>query len=291
MARFTTLSRFGAAIATAGLLLAGCAEPLDTIPGAELASWQAAGYAPSSAEAVEHRLSDLEPILGRGKLGRPLPSFAGVHVAMDVGADGAVTRARVVDYPMYQEPPPKHGAAQALAQARALRFEPFVRDGRPAPARVTVLFPLVETRVPPPPSRSFPQGDLSSARIELVRTGCYGTCPAYRVSISGSGEVLWDGVGNVAKVGEARGQVDPEVVAALLERARAIGFFDLRDVYRANITDGPTYEVSVTIGGKTKRVEDYMGAHAGMPYAVTSFEQAVDRAARTAVWIGPDRPR
>lgn len=176
-----------------------------------------------------------------------------------------------------------------MTQARALRFETFLSNGRPTAAKVELWIPLLEARVAPPVSRSFPNGDLEETVIELTRSGCFGTCPTYSVTINGKGEVLWRGDANVAVGGEARDRVDPKVVAALLDRARGAGFFDLRDRYAADVTDSATYTVSITHGGRTKRVEDYVGTAAGMPYEVRQLEQAIDRAARTSRWVGPER--
>ncbi|HMS03660.1 MAG TPA: DUF6438 domain-containing protein, partial [Gemmatimonadaceae bacterium] len=130
---------------------------------------------------------------------------------------------------------------------------------------------------------------LADTRFILSRTGCFGSCPAYTVTIEGSGEVTWQGEAYVAQRGAARRRIEPSAVTALLDRARAAGFFDLKDVYRADITDGATYTVTITHGGLSKTVEDYDGALVGMPWEVTLLEQAIDRAAGTAKWIGPDQ--
>lgn len=285
-----------APIIVLALLGAACAdpgpafEPEDTMHRQEVEAWKSTGYAPNRAEAVEHRLTDLEPVVADFEGDRQWP-FSAVHVATTVGADGRVVSARVVgEPPSYtNEPGSVQAARQALDQVRALRFEPFVRDGVPVIANLEVFVPMVEVRSSPPPSRTFPEGPLAGTRIELKRTQCFGSCPAYTVTISGAGEVTWQGDAYVAIRGEAKDKIDPKVVTALLDRAKAAGFFDLRDVYRADVTDGPTFTITITHGGRIKRVEDYNGELVGMPYEVTLLEQAIDRAARTARWIGPDQ--
>ena len=55
--------------------------------------------------------------------------------------------------------------------------------------------------------------------------------------------------------------------------------------YRASVTDNPTYVLSIAIGGRTKEVEDYVGAWEGMPAVVSELEEEVDKLARTERWI------
>jgi ankyrin repeat protein len=57
-----------------------------------------------------------------------------------------------------------------------------------------------------------------------------------------------------------------------------------------NVTDLPTYRISLTVAGKPKVLTDYAGQAVGMPAAVTALEQAIDQAADTDTWIrGNDR--
>jgi hypothetical protein len=56
-------------------------------------------------------------------------------------------------------------------------------------------------------------------------------------------------------------------------------------VYRAGVTDNPTYCLKLKLGGEAKVVEDYVGAWVGMPATVTELEDAVDQAADSARWV------
>src|SRR5689334_10106440 len=51
--------------------------------------------------------------------------------------------------------------------------------------------------------------------ITFERTPCFGTCPVFKVSVSGSGAVRFDGVGNVDSVGTYTGRIDEKSAAAL----------------------------------------------------------------------------
>lgn len=126
---------------------------------------------------------------------------------------------------------------------------------------------------------------LEDVRISLTRDVCFGFCPAYSVSITGEGEVIYEGRAFVNAVGERRAQIPQSDVAALVARFDAAGFDTLRDEYRANVTDLPTFTLTLERGGRTKTVVDYGGELAGMPDGVRALQDDVDRVAGTARWI------
>ena len=122
--------------------------------------------------------------------------------------------------------------------------------------------------------------------ITLERTACYGECPVYQVTIDARGNVIFEGRHFVRAQGRHTETIPVSSVASLLATAYRIGFFDLRDSYRAPITDLSTTIVTITANGRTKRVEDYFGA----PKDLKQFEYAIDEAAGTQGWIRTDAP-
>jgi ankyrin repeat protein len=91
-------------------------------------------------------------------------------------------------------------------------------------------------------------------------------------------------------VGRRTAQIDPSAVATLLARAEGIRFFQMRDAYRrienpdgthSSPSDLPTKIVTITVNGRTKRVEDYVAA----PDALDELEREVDDAAWTKRWV------
>ncbi|MCX7515176.1 ankyrin repeat domain-containing protein [Frateuria hangzhouensis] len=54
--------------------------------------------------------------------------------------------------------------------------------------------------------------------------------------------------------------------------------------YRAQITDSPTYRLTLEIGDEAHEIEDYVGAEAGMPSVITNFEDEVDLVAHSSDW-------
>jgi hypothetical protein len=118
--------------------------------------------------------------------------------------------------------------------------------------------------------------------IRLQRTSCLGPCPVYTVTIDARGTVTYDGERAVRVVGRQTAQIDPSAVATLLARAEQIHFFDLRDAYRVSLVDDiPTEVVTIVVNGRTKRVEDLVGA----PDSLKEFEREIDKAAGTRRWV------
>jgi hypothetical protein len=129
--------------------------------------------------------------------------------------------------------------------------------------------------------------------IQLQRTSCLGPCPVYSVAIDASGAVTYDGEQSVRVVGHQTARVSRSAVAALLATAERVHFFELRDAYRSIenpdgsvtvVSDMPTKIVTITVNGRTKRVEDYVGA----PDELADLERAIDEIAGTKRWIFVD---
>jgi hypothetical protein len=127
------------------------------------------------------------------------------------------------------------------------------------------------------------------ALIRLQRTSCFGPCPIYTVTIDARGTVTYEGERYVRVVGRRTAQIDTSIVATLLGRAERIRFFEMRDAYRvienpdgtvSMVTDLPTKIVTITVNGRTKKVEDYVAA----PDSLAEFEREID-AAGTKRWV------
>ena len=140
---------------------------------------------------------------------------------------------------------------------------------------------------------------IAAAAITLAleatpeRTACLGACPVYRVSIDAKGNVVYDGARFVRVTGRQTDRVAVSRVAAILERAERVRFFELKDRYleiqypdgsSSTVFDLPTTFVTITKGGRSKRVEDYVGA----PEGLADLERLIDEVAQTRQWVSPD---
>ena len=152
-------------------------------------------------------------------------------------------------------------------------------------------------------SAPFPDVNRDKLVISLQRTACFGSCPDYKVTITGSGRVVFetaphlalDDVANVHRAnstesgvrvpGTHETTVEPQVIDQLLAQFEEARFFSLRDEYRAEVTDNPTYVVTIDTGNGKKSLVDYVGKKAGMPASVTALQDAIDTAAGTDRWI------
>jgi hypothetical protein len=170
--------------------------------------------------------------------------------------------------------------------ALRLRYKPFTRDGVPTEAWVQDTLSITAVEKRPLLTMPFPQiSDPKEISIQLSRSGCYGSCPSYSVTIRGDGAVTFQGSRFVSIPGTHTAQIPESEVSTLLNRFRSANFLALSNVYRAGVTDNPTYCLKLKLGGEAKVVEDYVGAWVGMPATVTELEDAVDQAADSARWV------
>jgi TonB family protein len=127
------------------------------------------------------------------------------------------------------------------------------------------------------PPKAIDEGDY----VELSRSGCLGTCPIYDVKVFANGDVDWNGRMFVEAKGERHSNIGPAAAHVLLEQFLSPNFWALCGGYDAAVTDNPTIQTTVQIGGRSKTVSNYAES---APEWVESFEKSVDAAAETHVW-------
>jgi hypothetical protein len=144
-------------------------------------------------------------------------------------------------------------------------------------------------------STAAPQAIPDDFVIRLVRSTCFGECPAYSVTIDAKGNVTYEGEKFVRVQGRQTDRIPLARVASLLATIERIRFFELDNSYRfihnpdgstTSVTDLPTTLVEVTSAGRSKQVEDYLGA----PESLKQLEKQIDETARTKRWITLDEP-
>jgi hypothetical protein len=201
---------------------------------------------------------------------------------------------RVIDAKL--EDGPDKLRARATAAAKAVRFRPFQRDGRAV--RVRLWYPIQSKALDyaGPIHRVFPANPPpASIVIALSRSACYGSCPVYRVELSGTGEVTYQGDAHVAVKGTHHWRIDPKKITPLLDLFRRADFFNLKGYYEMPVTDLPTFVTTLQVGHQRKFVLDYGnsmsralasasfgGEDPRMPAIVTQIENAIDEVAGTA---------
>src|SRR5262249_40911782 len=136
------------------------------------------------------------------------------------------------------------------------------------------------------------QAEARSIVITLERTRCYGSCPAYSVTLRGDGSVEYAGEVGVDVPGRQAGSIDPSRVIELAESAESIGFFAMESSYFEDCTDLPTTTISIRTRTKNKRVSNYYGGcdrkTTGPQVELAALAGRIDTAADTRRWVAPD---
>ena len=170
---------------------------------------------------------------------------------------------------------------------------PKVLDGKPDTK------PSVAANVPTP--KAITPSDIPFGEdvvITIKRGACYGRCPQYSMSISGSGKVEFEGVKDTLVNGKASGNVSPDEVKELVAEFAKIGFFELDDEYTEQncpnaATDQSTIIISLTAGGKSKTINHYTGCvendaeHTPFPAGLLALENKIHEISEAKKWTGP----
>lgn len=230
-------------------------------------------------EAAEHFMSGTRIIHSADQSSTNLDAY--VFLQIVVAPDGSVVTASPIEgrSEWYNE---------AVLLAKDWHYAPFTRNRKSVYVSFSEAISVVPPEKRPIKATPFPPiSDWNSLKIELRRTGCFGTCPSYKLVVLGNGNVQYEGGSYARYCGKDRGNVRPEVVQRLVDMFRDADFFNLFDSYSLNATDLPTYYVSIMFDSNSKTVRDYWGLRAGMPESVDQIENAIDRLAGPQVWANP----
>jgi hypothetical protein len=120
--------------------------------------------------------------------------------------------------------------------------------------------------------------------IELERTGCFGFCPQYSVTIDGNGLAVYEGREYVRVKGRQQTKVPPATVRQLIAEFERLGFFALGDDPCLGGYDGPKTRTTIRIGNRRHRVATSEGG----PHALAAHQSKIDRIAGTKKWVHID---
>jgi hypothetical protein len=145
---------------------------------------------------------------------------------------------------------------------------------------------------------ALPSAAAAADSVVLERTRCYGTCPAYRLSLAATGQVAF--TSRYPDEGRREtGRTSPDAFRRLLGEADAAGFFVLPDTIANDralcaslTTDSPTTTVTVFAAAGAKQVVDYRGC--GAPSdpqanrrltALRELQARIDSVAGSGRWV------
>lgn len=142
-----------------------------------------------------------------------------------------------------------------------------------------------------PDLNSLSDADLKTLTITFERTGCYGNCPAYRVTIHGDGKVTYVGTNYVKTKGQREGRIDAAALRALLGEFGRAKFLSLPEDYSGKnctcrqCTDMPAAITELKTANISHRVDHYYGC-ACAPKALFELESSIDKAVNAEQWTG-----
>jgi hypothetical protein len=127
------------------------------------------------------------------------------------------------------------------------------------------------------------------SKIELGRTGCYGECPDYSVTLQAGGAASYHGRHFVEKTGHFTGEVEFDHYGRLCWMIEKFGILSGPQSYRASWTDDATVYVNVTLRetGETIQISDY--GHQG-PIELWAVFQSIDGVAHHITWKANPAP-
>ena len=148
-----------------------------------------------------------------------------------------------------------------------------------------------EARSAPTPSSNGASTHGACPLVTLRRTTCFGTCPAYEMTIYNDGRVEYIGWASVKACGPRTATISGAAVAALTSAFEQADYFALADAYdHRDVTDNPSAFTSYCDGTRSKSVKHYYGDRSA-PRALNELEARVDAIVHTDRWIGNRRDR
>ena len=129
---------------------------------------------------------------------------------------------------------------------------------------------------------------LLAAKVRLVamirRTGCYGHCPVYIAQVFSNDSVSYLGVRHVAREGLYEAKADTAWTNAIVTKAKAIHYFELKDAYPAQeqwIESLPSIITTVHLDGEKKMIHHNHDA----PKQLIAFEQFFESQLQKLRWM------
>ena len=151
----------------------------------------------------------------------------------------------------------------------------------------------------PPQNQTVTQKIPDDLLITLERTNCYGTCPAYKLSVKFDGTVSFEGLNFTARKGKVEDKLSADKVNQLVKSFENADYFNLNGKYDTQNcyqwTDNPSATTSIQMNGETKSISHYQGCKEGRDdfkkelSKLTELENKIDEIVETKRWIGEQK--
>lgn len=143
------------------------------------------------------------------------------------------------------------------------------------------------------------ENEYSDLVITLERTMCFGSCPAYSLTIYGNGIGVYEGKFFVMVEGIQEFKLTKKQISLLVEAFEEAEYFSLEDYYSIAVTDMPSVTTSITFQGKSKLVYHYAWCidyetvtipegqpRDAAPQALCALEDRIDEIINVTQWTG-----
>lgn len=132
--------------------------------------------------------------------------------------------------------------------------------------------------------------ELKAVVIRMERTRCYGSCPAYVLTVHGDGRVEYVSKEGKEPAPPKQGTVAPSAIKTLVAEFAHAKFLSLPDYLLQKCTcrqctDLPSAITEINVQGRTHRVRHDYGCGCA-PKALFELESAIDKAANSELWTG-----
>jgi hypothetical protein len=125
----------------------------------------------------------------------------------------------------------------------------------------------------------------ATAVATLERTGCYGECPVYRLTVNSDGSVVYVGTRWVKVLGRQVYKISDAQMLELEGAFDRANFGQLRDYDKVESTDDDWALISYRRKGGLKRVRHYHGDNSAPP-ALGALEDEFDRIVDSGRFVG-----
>jgi hypothetical protein len=119
--------------------------------------------------------------------------------------------------------------------------------------------------------------------LHLNRSGCYGNCPSFEVTVQTGGMATYVGKKNAPRIGEWTATIDARLLSNIQQQAAKVGYFAFEKTYPADgkfIADIPFTTTYVRMGDNFKKVIDNYDA----PLTLQNFEKYLEAQLETLSW-------
>ena len=125
--------------------------------------------------------------------------------------------------------------------------------------------------------------------LKMERTVCFGTCPAYELTIQTNGKVIFYGKEFVEHKGEKTGDISQDNLDHLIKKIDESHFMQIPSDpdCESRYTDMPSVFLTIELNGQQNSVSHYQGCK-GFQFEeeLYDLEEAIDSLAGTSKWIG-----